>query len=39
MVTILNLTQADYQISNSFSPQREEAIQIGPLTSASLLQR
>ena len=47
MVTLLHLTPADYQIStwsvakppNSFSPQREEAIQIGPLTSASLLQR
>ncbi len=37
MVTLLHLTPADYQIStwsvakppNSFSPQREEAIQIG----------
>ena len=47
MVTLLHLTPADYQISTwsggqttqLFLSQREEAIQIGPLTSASLLQR
>ena len=47
MVTLLHLTPADYQISTwsggqttqLFLSPEEEAIQIGPLTSASLLQR
>ena len=48
MVTLLHLTPADYQISTwsggqttqlFLSPEGGEAIQIGPLTSASLLQR